>query len=440
MNGTEQKRVQVLTRVLAGQWSPAEAAEALGVSVRQVRRLTRAFEQVGVRALIHGNRGRVPAHALAPTVRERVVALAREKYAGFNHQHFTEKLAEEEGLPLGRTTVRRILTAAGLASPRPRRARLHRARRERRPQAGMLLQADGSRHLWLGPVGPYLTLIGGIDDATNEVPWALFREQEDAQGYMEWLRHVVATHGRPLALYVDRHGIFQRPPCERWTLAEELAGGPLPTQFGRVLAELEITSISAQSPQAKGRVERLWGTFQDRLVSELRLAGVQTLADANARLWAWLPQFNARFRVPPAQAGSAYRPLPAGCDPGRVFCFKYLRTVAADNTVQFGHQVLQLHADRMRPSYAKARVEIQERLDGSVMVYYQDRCLAATPAPLRAPTLRARGGPRGAIPRPPAPAAGARQPALSPPATASKPAANHPWRRYPSTQKNGQTA
>src|SRR5919202_1629274 len=195
-------------------------------------------------------------------------------------------------------------------------------------------QEAASRHRWLGPDGPYFTLVGGIDDATGTVPWAVFREQEDAQGYMEWLRQVVQRMGIPHALYVDRHGIFQRSPRERWTLEEELAGGPLPTQFGRVLAELQITCIPALSPQAKGRVERLWGTFQDRLVSELRLAGARTLAEANRVLWAWLPAFNARFTVPAALPGLAYRPQPADFVPERVFCFKYTRGVAADNTLQ----------------------------------------------------------------------------------------------------------
>jgi hypothetical protein len=373
-------------------------------------------------------------------VRERVVELAQGKYAGFNHQHLTEKLAEVEGLALGRTTVRRLLAGVGLRSPRPRRAAKHPQRRERRPQAGMLLQADGSRHLWLGPDGPYLTLIGGIDDATGEVPWALFREQEDAQGYMEWLRHVVHTHGIPLALYVDRHGIFHRAPRERWTLDEELADGPMPTQFARVLAELAITCIPAQSPQAKGRVERVWGTFQDRLGSELRLAGARTLAAANRVLWGWLPRFNARFTWPAAQPGSAYRAVPPDFVPARVFCFKYTRVVAADHTLQFGGRELQVQPDGVRVSYAKARVEVHERLDGSLAVYYHGRCLAVTPAPVRAPRLRARAGPRVAAPAPTPPPPVALPPPAPSPAERRKPPPEHPWKRYPAIQKNGQTA
>lgn len=433
MSAKELKRVQVLNQVLAGQWTEQQAAESLGLSRRQVRRLQAAYAAEGVEALVHGNRGRQPARTWPADVRERIVELAQRKYAGFNHQHLTEKLNEVEELRVRRTTVRRWLAAAGVRSPRPRRAPKHRQRRERRPQAGMLLQADGSRHLWLGLERPYLTLIGGIDDATGEVPWALFREQEDAQGYLEWLGHVVRTHGIPLALYVDRQGIFQRSARARWTLDEELAGGPLPTQFGRALAELEITCLLALSPQAKGRVERLWGTFQDRLVSELRLAGARTLAEANRVLWAWLPAFNARFTYRATVDGSAYRAPPAAFAPDRVFCFKYPRVVAADNTVQFGGRVLQLQPDAVRVSYAKARVEVHERLDGSLAVYYHDRCLAVTPAPPTAPTLRARRGPRVA-PSPMAPPPVALPPPGATAGAPRKPAPTHPWRRYPHAQ------
>lgn len=425
----EQKRLMVLNRVLAGQWTRAQAAQVLGLSERQVRRLVGAYERAGAAALVHGNRGRQPAHALPAAVRERVLELARGTYAGFNHQHLTEKLAEIEELGLARTTVRQILVSAGMSSPRTRRPPKRRTRRERLPQAGMLLQADGSRHAWLEGRGPYLTLVGGIDDATGQVPWAVFRAQEDAHGYMQWLRQVVLEEGIPLALYVDRHGIFQRRPTQPLSLEEELAGGPLPTQFGRVLDELGIRRIDALSPQAKGRIERLWGTLQDRLVSELRLAGAATPAAANQVLWAYLPRFNARFGVPPAQAGSACRPLPDGFDPQRVFCFKYTRVVAADNTVRFDGQVLQLLPDPRRASYARAEVEVHERLDGSVAVYFQDRCLATRPAPPSAPTLRARKGPRPALP--PANARPAGTPKRH---DGRRPSPDHPWYRGPKQQ------
>jgi hypothetical protein len=261
----------------------------------------------------------------------------------------------------------------------------------------MLVQIDGSPHAWL-PAAPPLTLLAAIDDATGVVPAALFREREDAHGYFLLLRQLVVAEGLPLALYHDRHGIFQPNPKRAWSAAEELAGQREPTQFGRLLAELGVTAIAAQSPQAKGRVERLFGTLQDRLVSELRLAELTALPAANAFLQEFLPRFNRRFQVPAAEAGRAYRPLPADLDLERCFCFKYRRVVAADNTVRFGDHRLQLLPSATRRSWAKAEVEVHERLDGSLAIYYQGACLTSRPAPPEAPTLRARGGKR---PKPP---------------------------------------
>jgi transposase len=384
----EEKRALALNRVLAGDWTTGEAAEALGLSVRQVRRLKAAYDQEGIRALVHGNRGRSSHFALASEVRARVVELARGRYAGCNDQHFTELLAEREGLTLSRESVRRVLRAAGIRSPRRRRAPKHRSRRERMPAEGMLLQIDGSRHAWLEDRGPSLTLIGGIDDATGRVPYAVFREQEDAQGYFLLLQEVVRRSGRPLAVYRDRHLIFERSTRDRPTIAEQMTGKRDPTQFGRLLEELEITSIPAQSPQAKGRIERVWGTFQDRLVAELRLAQVSTIADANRLLGEFLSRFNAQFTVPPTDPRPAYRPFDVARRPEEVFCFKFPRVVAADNTVQFGPHRIQLLAGPNRLSYAKATVELHERMDGSLAVYYQGQRLATQAAPSEAPKLR----------------------------------------------------
>jgi transposase len=214
----EQRRAQVLTWLAAGQSSQAEAAQILGLSVRHVRRLAAAYAADGPATLVHGNRGRSPAHRITAAVRAQVGTLARDMYAGFNQQHLNEKLAEEEGIRLGQTTVRRILAQAGVARPRRRRPPKHRGRRERMAQGGMLLQADGSRHRWLGSDRPSLTPIGLIDDATGTVPGAVFREQEDAAGHLDVLRPVVEAKGIPPALNVDRHGIFECDPLEPQTL------------------------------------------------------------------------------------------------------------------------------------------------------------------------------------------------------------------------------
>ena len=431
LNKKEQRRLMVLNEVLGGKLKAGQAAELLELSERQVRRILAAYRKEGAAALAHGNRGRQPVHTVSAEVRQQVVALATTKYQGFNHLHLSEKL-EGEGIKLSRSAVRRILGAAGVPSPRKRRPARHRRRRERYPQEGMLLQIDGSRHDWLEGRGPYLTLIACIDDATGKVLAARFREQEDAHGYFLVLRDIVTTQGRPLAVYRDRHGIFERSEREPATIAEQLAGTREPTQFGRLLKELDIASIPAHSPQAKGRIERLFGTFQDRLVSELRLAGATTLEQANPVLANFLPQFNIRFAVEPAEPGLAYRPWPDDLKLQEVFAFKYVRTAGADNIVRLGEHRLQLLPTNGRQSYARVRVEVHERLDGSLAVYYQGHRVKTTEAPKEAPILRARSGRAPATPptttqevaQPSAIKTTGQAPRSAPP----KPRPDHPWR------------
>ena len=390
----EQSRIQVLNGVIEREVTVPEAAVLIGVSERQTWRLLAAYREEGAAAIAHGNRGRRPSTITCPEIQQKVRELAEGRYTGFNHTHLTEMLAEREDIQLSRSTVRRILLAEGVRSPRRRKASRRYSRRERYPQEGMLLQIDGSQHDWLQGRGPRLTLIGAVDDATGTVPFAVFRHQEDAHGYMLMLREIIDRHGVPLALYSDRHGIFQRSPKEPESLAEQLRGRRDPTQFGRALQELDIRLILAHTPQAKGRIERVWGTFQGRLTAEMRLAGVSTIEHANRVLADFIQRYNRQFSVAPAQQGSAYRQLPDGVCLDAVLCFKYLRTVANDNTVRFGSATLQLLADDYRASYARVDVEVQERLDGSIVVAYQGRILAAEPAPPGPVELRARTGRR----------------------------------------------
>ncbi|HTE02981.1 MAG TPA: ISNCY family transposase [bacterium] len=377
--------LKVLHALDRGKLLVAEAAQLLGRSVRQVRRLRAALRARGPVSLVHGNRGRPPVNRIADTIRARVVRLATRIYVGVNDHHLQELLAEREGLSLSRPSVRRILRAAGVPSPRRRRPPRHRRRRARMLQEGLLVQLDGSTHAWLDQRGPRLTLVAAMDDATGEVPAATFRDEEDAHGYFLVLQALTQRKGIPVAVYSDRHGIFHRTPTTRTlTLQEQLAGKPAPTQVARALQELSIRWIPASSPQAKGRIERLFGTFQDRLRAELRLAGVTNREGANAFLADFLPRSNARFAHPPSDPTSAYRPWPAGRDPQAVFCFKYQRTVDNDNTVTLGGQRIQLLPGPQRRSYAKALVEIHERLDGTIAVFYQRvpvSCQRLTPAP-----------------------------------------------------------
>lgn len=393
LNIKEQKRLLVLNRINEGKLTAEQAAELLGWSVRHVRRTLARYRVEGAEALAHGNRGRVSERRIPKGQRSRIVSLARGRYAGVNQQHLAELLAEREEIPVSRSSLRRILADDGIASPRPhRRRRRHRRRRERYPQEGMLVQIDGSRHDWLEERGPRLTLLAGIDDATGKLLGGVFRGQEDAQGYFLLLRQIVERHGRPLALYRDRHTIFEGQK-KKLSIEEELRGKQDSTQFGRLLEELDVRSIAAWSPQAKGRVERLFGTLQDRLVSELRLQKVTTLDQAQKVLDSFLPDFNQRFAVSPAQPGTAYRKLTASMDPDQLFAFKFDRLVAADNTVSIGDHRIQIRPDSRRVSYARARVRIHIGMDGQLAVFSGHRCLASEPAPPDAPQLRLSGLP-----------------------------------------------
>ena len=382
----EQSRLQVLNLVLEKQMGVGEAAYLLGLSERHTWRILATYRREGAAALGHGNRGRRSANAIPEGLKQRVAMLARTRYAGFNHTHMTEMLEEREGITLARSTVRQILVGTGLTSPRHRRPPRHRLRRERMSQEGMLVQMDGSYHDWLGDRGPWLTLLLAVDDATGTVPFALFREYEDTHGYFRLIEGIIRHRGIPLAVYTDRHAVFQHSGTV--TSESSVNGDRKPTQFGRALRELGVHQIFARSPQAKGRVERAGGTFQDRLVAELRLAGVCTVGEANRFLMDFLPRYSERFGVSPAQTISAYRPLDPELDLATVLCFKHIRMVARDNTVKYDCHTLQLLPGIEHPSYAGNRIEIQERLDGNLIVYYQGQVISTREAPPRPDLLR----------------------------------------------------
>src|SRR6266478_384290 len=362
----ELQRVSVISACIKGDMACAGAAGLLCLSVRQIKRLKKRMREDGEAALAHANRGRPSHRRLPDPVRRRIVQLARGIYAGFNDHHLCEKLVEREGFFLSRETLRRLLRSNGLGSPRKRRAPAHRQRRVRSARLGELVQLDGSPHDWLEGRGPRLTALGLQDDATGKILAAQFFAAETTEGYFRLLQRLLRRFGIPTAFYGDRSGIFVRSD-PHWSLEEELAGQRQPTQFGRALAQLGITFISAQSPQAKGRVERLWGVLQDRLCSELRLAQAADLDSANAVLRHFIADYNRRFARAPRDTAKAWRPAPDQLE--RICSFRHERIVSNDNVVQWEGRRFQIPPQNRRFTFAGAKIQLYQALDGRVSLY-----------------------------------------------------------------------
>ena len=369
----EQSRLQILNSLLAEHMTLDQAATLMGVGTRHTRRLLAAYRERGVAAVAHGHRGRKAPNATPEALAYDVVRLAGTRYSGINHTHLGELLSEREGIDIGRTTLRRILVNAGLKSPRRRRPPKHWVRRQRMAREGMLIQLDGSHHPWLGDQVPPFMLLIAVDDATGTAVDALFCEKEEAYSYFLLLQGLLQRVGIPVALYTDRHGVFRHTPG---------SGLPAtPTQFSRAMDELGIQMIFALSPQAKGRVKRAAGTFQERLVTELRLAGASSIREANGVLEQFLPRYNRRFRGPPQYPEPAYWHLDPELCLEQILCFKHRRKVAKDNTVKFQLHTLQLLPEPEGPSYAGAVVEVLEGLDGRLRVRHEGRIINAQEAP-----------------------------------------------------------
>ena len=379
MSERQWRILSILERLGRGEVTVGEVAASLGRSTRQVQRMRKQFADKGAAGLVHGNAGRSPKHRTSQGVREQVLMLRQGKYNGFNDQHFTEKLLEFEGLKLSRETVRRILRSAGVGSPRKRRAPKHRRRRERKAQAGQMILWDGSDHDWLEGRGPRLCLMGAIDDATGEVlPGVHFTEQESTVGYLRVLREILREKGIPHTVYGDRHSSLRRND-KHWTLEEELAGRQEPTQVGRVLANLGVEVIYALSAPAKGRVERLWGVLQDRLISELRLAGASTRGQANKVLSEYRHAHNQRFTVSPKDTQPAWRKAPSDHTQLLDLCaLHYVRKVHKNHTVRIHGRVIDIpkRPNSLHATYAGKGVVVKHLLSGDFRVFYDQECIA----------------------------------------------------------------
>lgn len=409
LNPKQQRKVEILTRLEAGALDSGTAAELLGVGSRQVRRLRVRFRQAGFAAVIHGNGGRRPANRTDPARRERILALAgpHGKYHDLNVCHLQECLADTEQIVIGRSTLDRLLKQAGLRQKAQPAPPVHRQRRLRRPAEGMLLQIDGSPFDWLEGRGPKAALLGAIDDATGKVVFLLFRPTEDQIGYLWLLRTVAQRNGLPMSLYHDRHTILRSP--KQPTLEEQLAGKTPMSQIQRVMAELGIESIPAHSPQAKGRIERLWGTLQDRLTKELRLAGSTSLEAANAFLPSFMERYNARFARAPQDPQSAWVPLPGDLDTNYYFAIRETRKVRADHCISFAGQLLQLLPDPRDPSLVAQRVTVHVVPEGDIYLYHGKRPIAYRPVAAPEAQPPQRPGQAARPPKPVDPQAAARR-------------------------------
>lgn len=406
MTAREARRVYVIEQVLARRIRQRPAAELLGCSVRQVKRLVHRVRAEGPRGLVHRLRGRPSNRRYPAALQQRVLALYQGRYADFGPTLACEHLYARHRLRVGRETLRRWLRTAGLWADR-RRAVAHHPWRERKACVGELVQVDGSHHAWLEGRGPWLVLMAYIDDATNTV-FARFYEAEGTTPALDSFARYARRVGLPQALYTDCHTTYRSPGTR--TVADELAGRARPqSQFERALAELGVEVLHAHSPQAKGRVERLFGILQDRLVKALRLAGARTLPEANHVLARYLPAHNRRFRRVPRSAVNLHRPCPPAAVLRRALTIRTVHALRRDNTVQHAGQTYLLEA-----RWAGARpptITTERHLTGHLAFRAGEQILrahpvATRPAPPPVPAPRRRGG--------------ARQPAL-----------DHPWRRWP---------
>ena len=355
------KRLHVMHKVLEGTMTQAEAAEVISLSERQIRRIASRIRQEGDKGICHTARGKPSNRKLSKKLKNRVVRLYRTTYADFGPTLFTEKLEEREGVVISRETARTWLMEEG-AWKKHRRRREHRQWRERKDRWGEMVQMDGSHHDWFEGRGPACVFMGYIDDATGKV-YGRFYGYEGTIPAMDSFMRYIRKYGLPMAIYLDKHTTYKSPAEP--TLEDELNGTEPLSEFGRALGELGVELIHAHSPQAKGRIERLFNTLQDRLVKEMRLEGISTIEEANAFLVSYLPRYNRRFAVSPKKKENLHR-SPGGLDLNAILCIKTERTVKNDNTIQHERKLYQID-DRIRTK----KVTVEERIDGSMRITFK---------------------------------------------------------------------
>ena len=407
----EMKRLQMVRKVLERQLSQAAIAEMLGISDRQVRRVVKRVRKDGDAGVVHGLRGKTSNRRHSEEFKGRVIGIYRKKYAGFGPLLASEKLEEHDKIVLSDETLRKWLVVEGLWEKKRRRKK-HRQWRERRGHYGAMVQMDGSHHYWFEDRGSKSVLMGYIDDATGRV-YARFGEYEGTIPVMASFLRYVRKYGIPGSVYLDRHSTYKQTTA-KLTIEEELAGKELLSEFERAAKELGVKVIHAYSPQAKGRVERLFRTFQDRVIKEMRLAGIKSIEEANVFLEKYLPIYNERFSVIARETGDMHRTVPAGMKLDRIFCIKTRHSVRNDFTVFHKSKLYQiLEATRAE------KITAEDQLDGTLRIYDNGQRLRykeILSRPQRREGMRIRRGKRVPITK-----AGKQW----------RPPADHPWRRYP---------
>jgi hypothetical protein len=371
MSKKELSRVEVMERIKAKKMTQKKGAEALGISVRQVRRLWKKYEEKGAAGLINKSRGKASNNRLPVETRQRAIDLLHSLYADFGPTFAHEKLLEKHGLKLSSGSVRQIMIRENLWTPRKAKKIITHQMRERRACIGELVQIDGSPHRWFEDRAPTCTLLVFIDDATGKLGELRFVKSESFFSYAAATRGYIERHGKPVAFYSDKHGIFR-------VNQTSVGVGENLTPFGRAMQELEIAIICANTPQAKGRVERVNSTLQDRLVKEMRLLGISSMEEGNAYLPEFMEDFNRRFAVVPRSNHDAHHQLLLKANLSQILTWQETRIISKSLSIQFKNVVYQIQTDR--PTYAlrKTKVTVCLEADGKVTILYKGKELAYT--------------------------------------------------------------
>ncbi|HEY5235303.1 MAG TPA: ISNCY family transposase [Rhabdochlamydiaceae bacterium] len=366
MSNEELKRTSVFSKLQAKALTQQEAADDLGITTRQVRRLFKDYKKHGAIALVSKKRGRPSNHQLLGGVKELVLAIIQDKYPDFGPTLAHEKIVEVHKIKISVWSVRRLMIVNTLwIDKKIKRRRIYQLR-ERRGKEGELVQMDGSPHDWFEGRGPKCTLLLCVDDATGKIKAAIFAPTETFWGYFDLMRIYLKTHGKPVALYNDKHGVF------RVNKSGALSGDGF-TQFGRAIKELEIQMVFANSPQAKGRIERSNRTLQDRLVKELRLNKISSIEEANAYLPTFIEEYNRRFAVIPKDPTNAHKPLEKNLD--LIFTTREFRYLSKNLTFQYKTVFYQIWTERQTYALRNAKVIVREKKDGSIEVLYKNKPL-----------------------------------------------------------------